>query len=252
MQRKNLIVCLILAVILLTGCATTYNPATGQKEFIFIGTASEINLGKQISRQIAFEKQIIKQGWQKRRIERIGERIALYSDRKDLEYRFFLIRDKELNAFAVPGGFVYIHSGLADLASDDELACVIGHEITHIAARHSVKRLQASLGYQLLITTALGGKNRATARQISNMIFNLSALGYSRQDENLADKLGLRYAYLAGYDPQGMISFFKKLKQEAIKKGGYLRIEIFSSHPDLDKRIKTCEEEIKRLQSLKE
>lgn len=231
----------------LAGCAMIYNPATGKKEIIFIGTRAEISLGRQIARQISFEKQIIKQGSQQSRIKTIGQRLSRYSDRKDVEYTFFLVKDKELNAFAVPGGFIYIHSGLAERTTDDELACIISHEIVHIAARHSVKQLQASLGYQLLISIAMGGRNQVRSREISNMIFNLSRLGYSRSDETLADKLGVKYAFQAGYNPEGMISFFKKLKQEAIKKGGSLSIEIFSSHPNLDRRIQTIEEEIKQL-----
>ncbi|MBU2541205.1 MAG: M48 family metalloprotease [Candidatus Omnitrophica bacterium] len=247
MKLKTFLI-LVLLFVFLSGCANTYNPATGKNEFIIIGTSSEVSLGKQVARQIAWEKQIIKTGFQQLRVQRIGERLAKHSDRKDLEYNFFLVKDEELNAFAVPGGFIYINTGLAERATEDELACVIAHEIVHVAARHSVKNLQASLGYQLLISIALGNKNQIRTRQISDMVFNLSRLGYSRSDETLADKLGVKYAHLAGYNPQGMISFFEKLKQEALKHGGALRIEIFSSHPDIDKRILTTKEEIKKLQ----
>lgn len=236
-----------LLFLLISGCATTHNPVTAKSEFIFIGTPTEVDLGKSISKQVASQKQIIGEGRQKDRVEKIGRDVARYSDRKDLEYHFFLIKDKELNAFAVPGGFIYINSGLAEVASDDELACVIGHEIVHVAARHSVKQLQASLGYQLLISAALGGENRETAREISNIVFSLSQLGYSRQDETLADEVGIKYAYLANYDPNGMVSFFKRLKEESQLRGQPLPTEIFSSHPDLDNRIKTVENEIKRL-----
>jgi predicted Zn-dependent protease len=247
---KPLILALgILFIFGLTGCATVYNPVTAKNELIFIGTQAEVDLGKNITKQISQERKVIKSGGQKDRIESIGKKVAYQSDRKDLEYNFFLIKDKELNAFAVPGGFVYIHSGLADIATDDELACVIGHEIVHIAARHSIKQLQAALGYQLLISVALGAENQETARRISDMVFNLSRLGYSRSDENLADKIGIKYAYLAGYKPEAMISFFNKLKEESVKQGGSLPIEIFSSHPDLDKRISLVKEEIKRLES---
>jgi predicted Zn-dependent protease len=243
-----------IAVIIATGligCATIPNPVTGREEMIFIGTATEVSLGKSIAKQITWEKKLINEGRQKERIERIGKIIAKFSDRRDVVYSFSLVNDKEFNAFAIPGGFIYINSGLAETATDDELACVIAHEIVHVAARHSVKHLQASLGYQILISVALGGENQATARQISNMIFNLSEMGYSRGDETLADMVGVKYAYLAGFDPNGMISFFKKLKAEVVKRGQSLPIEILSSHPNLDRRIQTVEAEIKRLKTTK-
>lgn len=244
---KNFII--FTALISIFGCATTYNPVTEKNEFILINTSSEVALGSSISKQIALEKGIIKEGQQKARVEKIGKRIALFSDRKDLDYNFFVIKDKELNAFAVPGGFIYIHSALAERSSDDELACVIAHEVVHVAARHSVKQLQASLGYQLLLSVALGGSDQGTVREITNAVFSLSQLGYSRQDETLADRIGVKYAYSAGFNPQGMISFFNKLKAESEKRGQGLPIEIFSSHPDLDNRIKVVSEEIKLLKS---
>lgn len=240
---------IFIGLFFICGCATTYNPVTAKNEFILISTSNEVGLGRSIAKQISLEKKIIKEGRQKERVEKIGKRIASLSDRKDLEYNFFLIQDKEMNAFAVPGGFIYIHSALAEQANDDELACVIAHEVVHVAARHSVKQLQASLGYQLLISVALGGSDKGSVQEITNMVFSLSQLGYSRQDETLADKVGVKYSYLAGFDPQGMIGFFNRLKAEAEKQGGTLQIEIFSSHPNLDNRIKVVGEEIKRLKA---
>ncbi len=249
MKLIKVIICILFSSYLF-GCATTYNPVTGKNELIFINTPTEVSLGKSIAKQITLEKKIIKEGQELERIEKIGKKLAYFSDRQDLEYHFFLVKDKEFNAFAVPGGFVYVNSGLTQAANDNELACVIAHEIVHVAARHSVKQLQASLGYQIIISAALGGENQATAREISNMIFNLSQLGYSRSDETLADLAGIKYAYLAGYDPEGMVTFFKKLKREADKRGQPLPIEIFSSHPDIDKRIQIVEAEITRLKSI--
>lgn len=249
MKLIRIIICILFSLFLF-GCATTYNPVTGREELILISTPTEVSLGKSIAKQITWEKKLINEGNELERIKNIGKKLAHFSDRQDLEYNFFLIKDKEFNAFAVPGGFIYVNSGLADAANDNELACVIAHEIVHVAAKHSVKHLQASLGYQILISAALGGKNQATARQISNMIFNLSQLGYSRSDETLADLAGIKYAYLAGYNPDGMVTFFKKLKAEADKRGQPLPVEIFSSHPDIDKRIQTVEAEIKRLRSM--
>ncbi|MEW6170072.1 MAG: M48 family metallopeptidase [Candidatus Omnitrophota bacterium] len=249
MKLIKIVICIFFSLGLF-GCATTYNPVTGRGELIFISTPTEVSLGKSIAKQIAWEKRLINEGNELERIKKIGKKLAHFSDRQDLEYHFFLVKDKEFNAFAVPGGFIYVNSGLADAANDNELACVIAHEIVHVAARHSVKHLQASLGYQILISAALGGENQATTRQISNMIFNLSQLGYSRGDETLADLVGVKYAYLAGYDPDGMVTFFQKLKAEATKRGQAIPAEIFSSHPDIDKRIQTVEAEIKRLRSI--
>lgn len=230
-----------LLIFLLGGCATVYNPATGRNEMILINTAQEVSLGKDIDRQLHKELKLSNDGHFAARLGRIFPKVSAASDRQDLAYYFRVVQDKELNAFATPGGYIYVHTGLMEAANDDELACVLAHEIGHIAARHSIKHLQAQMGYQLLIGIALGLSGQQGIAQATNIVFNLTVLGYSRQDENEADRLSVRYARKSGYDPKAIISFFQKLKKEQERRGSNLKIEILSSHPDLDTRIKNVE-----------
>jgi len=190
MRHKISFVILTCGLILLSGCTTIYNPATGQKESLFIDTKTEISLGSDMAEEIRREMKIINDPKMRGRLEMIAKRIAAVSDRQDLSYNFNIVDEKEFNAFAIPGGSVYINSGLMAAANDDELAAVVGHEVGHIAARHSVKRLQAVLGYQLLSSIALGVSGQGQVLQAVDVVFNVVALGYSRKDEYLADKLG--------------------------------------------------------------
>jgi predicted Zn-dependent protease len=228
----------------LSGCVTIYNPATQRRETLLIDTESEVALGRDMDRQIQRKLKILQDFQRQERLNQVGIKVASCSDRQDLAYYFKIIDDKDFNAFAIPGGFIYVNVGLIDATTDDELACVLGHEIGHVAARHSVKKLQASLGYQLLMSIALGISGQQTMARAMNIVFDLTSLGYSRKDELLTDKLAIKYARSAGFNPYGMVTFFRKLEEEAKRKGGTLRIEIFSSHPDLQKRIKEVEKEI--------
>jgi len=245
-NRLKISNCVILATLafLLSGCVTIYNAATGKRETLFIDTAHEVSLGSDMDKEIQKKLKILQDQKKQERLNYIGNRVAGFSDRQDLTYQFRVIDDKEFNAFAIPGGFIYVNSGLMNAATDDELACVLGHEIGHVAARHSVKKLQAALGYQLVLGIALGISGQRAMAQAMDVFFDLTSLSYSRKDETWADKLAVKYARLSGFNPYGMITFFRKLQKEAQNKGGSLNIELFSSHPDLEKRIKNVEKEI--------
>ncbi|MDP2938894.1 MAG: M48 family metallopeptidase [Candidatus Omnitrophota bacterium] len=234
----------ILCCIFLYGCATVYNPATQKHEFILIDTKSEVSLGKSLSQQIAKEFKISDDLQLSNRLKKIANKIAEVSDRQDLEYHFFVIDDKELNAFAIPGGNVYVNTGILNAANDDELAAVVAHEVGHIAARHSVKKLQAVLGYQIVMSIALRGASSLDIANAVDVVFELITLGYSREDERLADKLAIKYTYKSGFNPKGMVTFLYKLDAEAKKKGRGYHLVFLSSHPPLEERIKNMNKEI--------
>lgn len=231
-------------MVLTCGCATVYNPATQREEFIFIDTAQEVSLGRNFSRQIEQELDVSENAILWQRVNAIGQKIAHVSHRQDLVYHFSVINDKEINAFAVPGGYIYVNTGLLQMADDDELASVIAHEVGHVAAKHSVKALQAALGYQLLTGLIFQGEKYQSALQTGNIVFNLMHLNYSRADELFADKLGIHYVSLAGFDPQGMIHFFQKLKLKQKKEGSSEGIFLLRSHPYVDQRIEAAKKEI--------
>jgi predicted Zn-dependent protease len=240
----NNVIISVFTIFLLNGCVSIYNPATQRKESLLIDTESEVELGVKMDAQIERKLKILPDIQTQYRLNDIGSKVAGFSDRQDLAYHFKIVKDKELNAFAIPGGFIYVNSGLMNVATDDELACVLAHEIGHIAARHSAKRLQTVMGYQIIMGIVLGVTGKQNIAQATDVVFELVNLGYSRKDEFLADRLAVRYAKRAGFNPYGMITFFEKLKNEAEKKGANFNLVFLSSHPPLEKRIKNIENEI--------
>jgi len=197
-----------------------------------------------MDKQLQNKLKILLDSGMQARLNAIGSSVAGASDRQDLVYVFRIVKDKELNAFAIPGGFIYVNSGLIEAATDDELSCVLAHEIGHIAARHSVKRLQTVMGYQLIMGIALGISGQQAIGSAIDVVFNLVSKGYSRKDELLADKLSVRYSRRAGFNPYGMVTFFRKLEEAAKKAGPNINLVFLSSHPPIEERIKKAEEEI--------
>lgn len=235
---------ILVCSILLAGCATIYNPATGRHESLMLSTASEVSMGQDlyqsISKQYVFSSDVAKAN----RLNAIGERLARVSDRQDYEYHFYLLENKELNAFATPGGYVYFFTGLFDkLSSDHAIAAVLAHEIGHCAARHIAKKFQAALGVNILSVIALSQVSpeaQAIAGQSTDFAMNLIFSAFSRKDEYQADSLGIKYLFLAGYNPNGMIESFEILKKE--EKADFVP-PWFRTHPYIDDRIKRVREE---------
>jgi len=225
----------------LSGCATVYNPATEQQEFIFVTTPVEVSIGKMLQPKIAMQFKISNDKESNDRIAKIGEKLARASDRKDLVYYFKVIDDKDINAFTTPGGYVYVNSGLMEKATDDELACVIGHEIGHVAARHIAKKLQAQIGYDILLNIATRSSGAQELRKAASLSYDLIMRGYSREDELQADRIGVKYAYKAGYDPFAMITFLEKLKDS---KGKEMGVVFLRTHPYASQRIEMLKKEI--------
>ncbi len=240
-----------LLIVLLTcsGCAT-YNTATGRNEVIFISTSQEVAMGRDINKQIAGSNKIVSEGVEFDRLNNIGQRIARVSDRLDFQYHFYLIDKDEMNAFTVPGGYVYFYTGLfRKLPSDDAIAAVVAHEVGHCAAKHTVKKFQGQMGYDVVRNVAL----RVLAWKVPMPgVQNIAALGadslvgiamtaYSRHDEYEADKLGIKYLYLAGFDLNGMIKTFEVLKEA--DKGGKMPL-FLRTHPLAQDRIEAAKKEI--------
>jgi len=234
--------------LVLYGCATVYNPATEKNELILINDQTEAALGRNVSRQMTSEQPLSRDPFLIERVEKIGRKIAAVSDRQAIPYEFSVLQEKELNAVSLPGGFIYINSGLAEKLNDDELAFVLGHEAGHVAAKHAVKKIQANMAFSLILNVSLasaGSENSQMAGDAANasgQIYNLISLGYSRKDEYLADKLGAKYAYKVGYNPYAAISALEKIRQNEGK--GLKVLEYLRSHPYIDDRIKTLKQEI--------
>lgn len=234
-------------VFLLSGCVTVYNPATQKQETLLIDTKDEIVLGRKMNLELERQLTILEDSRIQKRLDRIGSKIISVSDRQDMPYYFRIVKDNEFNAFTIPGGYIYVNSGLIKEANDDELACVLAHEAGHAAARHIAKKMQSDLGYQIVMNIILGVKAKQAMMKTIGLVFNLVSLGYGRKDEFFADKLAVRYAKKSGFSPYGMVTFFQKLKKEAESKGANFTLVFLSSHPPIDERIKNAEKEIANL-----
>lgn len=231
--------------VFLPGCATEYNIATGHEETYFYSADREVQIGRSIVKEVEREYKLADDLLIQERVKSIGGKIAGVCDRKEIGYYFKVIDDDEVNAVALPGGFIYINKGLIDrVSSDDELAAVIGHEIGHIVSRHSIKKLQGAMGYSLLrVLTAVSAPQSANVGQAADIAFTELMLGYSREDELLADQLGSRYAKLAGYDPRAMIKFLERL-QEIDRRRPLRPKSYFKTHPYAPDRIRVIKEEL--------
>lgn len=242
---------ILLAFLLVSGCATLYNPATGKKEIILIDTETEVGLGKSAVGELNKRYRISGNIELQNRAKIIGKKVASVSDRQDIEYKFSVLKDDSLNAMTLPGGFIYINEGLIKILNDDELAYVLGHEAGHVAARHIVKKIQSNMAYQLILSLAFAGVGEKgatpTAQNVAggiDTVFNLIELGYSRQDEYEADRLGAKYAYKGGFDPYASLSALEKIKKESAD----LKIlQYFRTHPYVEDRIEALKQVLPQL-----
>lgn len=250
-NRKRSSFLVFFLVLCLTGCATVYNPATHKNELILIQSAEEVQIGRSMSENIIKKDyRPLHEASQQLLVNRVGQRVARVSDRTELVYHFMVLDDPDFNAFALPGGYVYITSGLLNNVDEGGLAAILAHEVAHVAAKHSVKKMQSALGYNLLAGIALAGfgnKNPALAQEIagiSDTVYDLLSRGYGRQDELFADKLAVNYLRRAGYDPYALVRVLEFLNKENGPRGRVF--EVLSTHPRMQERIRKIKEEIQQ------
>jgi predicted Zn-dependent protease len=216
---------------------------------ILIDTPTEVSMGEGLHRKLTGQLKLSSQELKVQRLRRIGQKVAAVSDRRDYEYHFFLVEKDEMNAFTIPGGYIYMFSGLLDkLTSDDQVAFVLAHEVGHCAARHTVKKFQAALGYDLiggLVLSRVGGEQaRQLASMSSDVMMRLVFSAYGRGDEFEADRLGVKYLKSAGYDPGASVAALEALRKESRDAGGAPLV--LRSHPYISDRIKAVQEEVQR------
>jgi len=229
---------------LTAGCSPEYNIVTGQEELIHYSTDREVRIGVSISRQIEEKYELVDDPLVQKRVADIGKRLVSVCDRQDIDYIFKALEDDDANAVSLPGGFIYVNHGLIDkVDSDDELACVLAHEVGHIVARHSIKKLQALQGYSFLRILMVAVPKSGAVGNAADIAFSQLLMGYSREDELLADRLGVRYAKAAGYDPHAMIRFLEKL-QEINRRKPLRPRSYFKTHPYIPDRIRVVKQEL--------
>jgi predicted Zn-dependent protease len=221
-----------LAVGTAVGCAV--NPVTGQRELALISEAQEIQIGRDADQDISRSMGLYEDEALQRYVQELGARMARDSERPNLPWTFRVIDDPVVNAFALPGGFVYVTRGiLAHFSSEAELAGVLGHEIGHVTARHGVQRVsraqlaQLGLGIGTILAPEMAGVADAAGAGLS-----LLFLRYGRDAERQADDLGLNYMTSEGYDPREMAATFEMLARASGAEDGERLPGFLSTHPD--------------------
>jgi predicted Zn-dependent protease len=222
----------VASAISLVMVACAVNPATGRRELMLVSEQQEIQMGQEADPQVVAAYGLVDDPELQEYVSGIGQRLAAVSERPELPWAFRVVDDPVVNAFALPGGFIYVTRGiLAHFDSEAELAGVLGHEIGHVTARHSASQMsrqqlqQIGLGVGMIFSETFReyGGLAAAGLQILN-------LSYSRDDESQSDRLGLRYIAREGYDADAMIGVFQMLATVSGGSGGRLP-EWQSTHP---------------------
>src|SRR5690348_4687813 len=214
----------------------------------FYSLEKEIALGKQLAQEVERQAKIIDDPVIAEYVNRVGQNLVRNSDAK-VPFTIKVLDSEEVNAFALPGGFFFVNSGLMLKAeSEAELAGVMAHEIAHVAARHGTK--QATRGQIINLASIplvfMGGWTGYAIREGLSIAIPLGYLQFSQAFEREADFFGLQYLYKAGYDPVSFVDFFERIQSMEKKKPGILS-KMFSSHPMTSSRIKTAQREIQQI-----
>ena len=234
---------LAVAAAALVACAI--NPATGESQLAFFNEAEEIQLGAEVDREFLSNSYTYADPELEAYVESLGRRLAAVSERPDLPWSFRIADDAMVNAFALPGGRIYVTRGLlAHLGREAELAGVLGHEIGHVTARHSVNALSRQLALTVGLIAGLELlETDETAEMVGSLGLGLLFLKFGRNQERQADQLGVRYVRRAGIDPHGVVDALRVLQRVSqAQDGGWFPVWL-STHPDPDNRWQRLAEE---------
>lgn len=222
---------LLSLLVLFSGCAYV-EPIVG--DFNIISPAQEAQIGTQVQSQVGSQMKIITGTEEARKVSEIGNRLVNVLPRRDYSYKFYVVENDEPNAFTIPGGTIYVHTGLLKFADDDELAGVIGHEIGHAYDRHPAKAMSRQYGAEYL-GKMLFKQNQGQLQQLTyRMAQQTLLLRYSRNEEFKADEIGYNLLSRSGYRTDGLVRFFKKLQAASGGGGGF---SFMSTHPPTPERI---------------
>ncbi len=233
----------LLPVLVLTlfsfACGVVRTSPFGEKSLILIPTSEEVALGRAAARQVESRSVMCKDPVINNYVNWVGQKIAAVSGRYDITYHYKVIESPELNAFSLPGGWVYVYTGLLKhLKNEADLAFVLGHETGHIVGRHAIRRLQVIYGINFLLSLTLGGKEVSqTELEVIKVLYQIVLAGYSRKEEMEADEMGAYFTGKAGWNPVASIETLEILdKLMKFKPSGIT--ELFMDHPTNQKRIR--------------
>jgi len=244
-SRAGLALCAALgAASLLASCATS---GINQGQFNLISRDEEWQAGQQLERELATKLKLVNDPTAVAYVTQIGRRIVAQTELADAPWTFHIVADPQINAFNIPGGHVYVNTGLIMKAGDAaELAGVMAHEIGHGVARHSTEQMSKMYGVDLGAGLLLGQHAPAMEQLAAQIAETGLAARFSRADEREADQLGVQYMYRAGYDPKGMGRMFQKLLNERKRRPGSVE-QFFATHPLEEDRIAQVSRQIHNL-----
>ncbi len=265
MNRSRLSATILIALVMVGFSLCRYysnsqiNPITGETQHISINTEQEIALGLQSAPAMAQQHGgLYPDEKLQTLVDNVGNKLLQSSEAKNTPYEFsfhLLADDQTVNAFALPGGPVFItYALLARLKNEDQLAGVLGHEIGHVVARHSAARIakqeltQGITGAVVMATYDPNNPNSQQTAQMAQMIGNVVNMKYGREDELQSDELGVKFMIEAGYNPEEMIGVMEILKEAS---GGREQSEFFSTHPNPENRMEKIREAIQKYSNLK-
>lgn len=237
-DKKTLVA--LSSALLFVGCAL--NPITGHKEFMLFGPDQDVAIGNRYAPEL--EKQMggrISDSTVQNYIDSVGQKLARASQMPDLDYHFIAVDHESINAFALPGGHIFITRGMLEaLDSESQLAAILGHEIAHVVARDTAAAMSREIGVSILLTAVAAGVDSGGVMTVADVTRQILGLRYSRQDEHEADIAGLDYMVKGGYDPTGMADTMQVLEEHA--EGNVP--EFFSTHPSPANRKQYISERI--------
>ena len=216
--------------------------------FNILSTEQEVEIGREAAREIERDLRLYSDPVVAAYINSLGQMLARYSRRSGLTYYFKVVDTDEVNAFALPGGWLYVNRGLITTAENEsELAGVIGHEIGHVDRKHGARAISRQFGAAVFVDATLGGKDASAKHRVIRQVVAISTgmgqLKYGRDAEREADRFAVESTYAAGIDPEGTATFFEKLMAMQKKEPGRLE-NLFSTHPPSRERVENVRSQI--------
>ncbi len=243
MRNLSFIGLTFILCLFLNSCSST--ALTNRSQLMLIDTKEEIALGEQSAKAVLNQSKISANRQQTQMIERVGKRIASVAERPDFSWEFYLLDEEQVNAFCLPGGKVFVYTGIMPLvANDDELAVILSHEIAHTVLRHGAERMSMQTLQQIgggLLGFVIGTQAPGYSN-LFNQAYSIGSnvgvmLPFSRSHELEADRAGIILMQKAGYNPQAAISFWQKMSANGKKSSS----DFLSTHPSDSKRIMEIE-----------
>ncbi|HPO15221.1 MAG TPA: M48 family metallopeptidase [Candidatus Hydrogenedentes bacterium] len=223
------------SLLILTGCMTT----SGERSFNLISSEEESQIGAKIAKEVEQKEKVLNDPALQAYVQNVGQRVSAMAERRDVTYQFKVIDAPDtVNAFALPGGYMYVYTGLMKICDNEaELASVMAHEIAHVSSYHHGEALTRAYGVQLISSLLLGENSGQLARIASDFIGQTGMMYFSRQNEYEADAKGMDYLFRAGYRPEAMAAFMQKLANQEGQAGRGPMIKLFSTHPPSADRL---------------